>query len=143
MKDFISSNQAGRFFNHLHNSRNSRLQMFQSSIATIKQKVTAPDGEFDKNDLYGWCTPGFRDSHVFDIKIFPYPLPDIVTNYTDGVYTYELNGLSAPYLFESSNRPKRNHPSVLENIINRYMQLFFLGIHPLGNEPTDIDSNLF
>jgi hypothetical protein len=146
IKDFISSDQAGRFFYHLHNSRNVRKTMFENSIAAIKEKVSDPEGNFDKNDLYGWCTPGFRNSYNFDIKIFPYPLPDVVTNYAAGVYTYNINGLTAPYLAVPPIKPIRTHTDVLENIKNRYMQLFFPTLHELGNHPNpekNIDSAIF
>ena len=143
MKDFKSSDEAGRFFNHLYYSRNSRKKMFESSAVTIKEKVTDPLGAFDKNDLYGWCTPRDKKPNDFNIKIFPYPLSDIVTSYTDSGYIYNLNGLSDPFVNKSLQGPKRTHPDVLGNIINRYMQLFFPEFHVLGHMPDDIDAERF
>jgi hypothetical protein len=146
-KDFISSDSLQRFYNHLFLSRIVREQLFLSAVPAEKQKVSNPEGNFDKNDLYGWCTPGYRDSYNFDIKIFPYPFQDVVTAYDGSSYTYQLNGLSAPFLSQLyPTKPKKNHLDVLDNIKNRYLQIFFPHFFPLGDSPFpefNISSDLF
>jgi len=106
--------------------RTNRERIFSNPELKIKATVLEPkenpinENKLDKNDLYGWSTATFHGSYIFFIKIFPYPLQDVVTAYDGTSYTYQLNGLSAPFLSEfNSTKPKRNHFDILDNIKNK------------------------
>jgi hypothetical protein len=140
IKEFITSNPVdGSFFlyNRRFLSRNERI-IFRDKM-NDKSDFDDPKSNLDKNDLYGWCTTKYRKgSHTFDIKIFPYPLPDIVTGYdkNESKLIYCLNGL--PKEFRSTynkTQPMRSHEDILSNIILKFMALRFSTFHELGKHP--------
>jgi len=143
IKDVKSKNPQVRYHNNIFNSRNERLNMF---LQNLNPYVVAPPSkylprEFDRNDLFGWLSPNLNSFNVrpkreFDIKIFPYPLVDDEISY-EGVFQYQLNGLTDPFLNRNGTGPKRNHEALISNIQEKYLNLFWQHFHMLGHIPQE------
>jgi len=139
-KDIKSSNPQVHYHNNIFNSRSERLNMFiTDSNPYVGNKLSKYlPREFNKNDLFGWLSPnlhGFDNlKYEFNIDIFPYPFRDqeISYNEKDG-FKYQLNGLEPPFLNKDGTKPIKNHVVLLENIENRYLNLFYPDFHELGH----------
>ena len=147
MKDLISCSPLTHFYNNIFLSRKQRIHMFQNvntEISNIVSIIEDDNKNFDKNDLYGWCTPVFHEKYMFDIIIFPYPFPDYIRGHDDmGNPIYELNGLPQELQIIGRNKPKTKHVDVLLNINSRFIELFFSNFVELNTQHHELDSSFF